>query len=69
MLNFNDNLNAFGIDLSDRSIKVAQIKKKDNKLRLYAYGRENIPKGLIEDGEIKKREEVIRLIKKSVLNT
>ncbi len=65
----NNNLNAFGIDLSDRSIKVAQIKKKDNKLRLYAYGRENIPKGLIEDGEIKKREEVIRLIKKSVLNS
>jgi len=69
MLNFNNNLNAFGIDLSDRSIKVAQIKKSNNKLQLYAYGRENIPRGLIVDGEIKEKEEVIKLIKKTLSNS
>ena len=66
---FSNNLNAFGIDLSDRSIKVAQIKKKKNKLQLYAYGREDIPRGLIVDGEIKEKEEVIRLIKKTLSNS
>ncbi len=66
---FNNNLNTFGIDLSDQSIKVAQIKRNNNKLRLYAYGRENIPKGLIVDGEIKEEEEVVKLIKKTLANS
>ena len=66
---FSNNLNAFGIDLSDRSIKVAQIKKKNNRLQLYAYGRENIPRGLIVDGEIKEKEEVVGLIKKILSNS
>jgi type IV pilus assembly protein PilM len=63
---FNNNLNAFGLDISDRSIKVAQIKKVNNKLQLHAYGREDIPRELIVGGEIKEREEVIKLIEKAV---
>ena len=66
---FNSNLNAFGIDFSDRSIKVAQIKKSNNKLQLYAFGRENIQRGLIVDGEIKEKEEIVKLIKKTLLNS
>lgn len=66
---FNSNLNAFGLDLSDRSIKVAQLKKKDGKTRLYAYGREDIPKGLIMDGEIKDKEKIAELVKKTLLNS
>ncbi|MCK5085575.1 type IV pilus assembly protein PilM [Candidatus Parcubacteria bacterium] len=69
MLKFNNNLNAFGIDFSDRSIKVAQIKKSGDKLQIYAYGRKDIPKGLIVDGEIKEKEEIVRLIKKTLLNS
>jgi len=70
MLKFSNNLNAFGIDLSDRSIKVAQVKKNNNnKLQLYAYGREDIPKGLIADGEIKEPEEIVKLIKKTLANS
>ena len=65
----NSKLDAFGIDLSDRSIKVAQIKKNNNKLQLYAYGRRDIPRGLIVDGEIREREEVVRLIKKTLSNS
>jgi len=68
MFKLNNKLDAFGIDFSDRSIKVAQIKKNNNKLQLYAYGRENISRGLIVDGEIKKPEEVVKLIKK-ILST
>ena len=69
MFLFNSNLNAFGIDLSDRSIKVAQIKKNNNKLQIYAYGRKDIPKGLIVGGEIKEREEIVKLIKKTLLSS
>lgn len=66
---FNNNLGAFGLDLSDRSIKVAQLKKKGKTIDLYSYGREDIPKGFIEDGEIKNEEEVIKLIKKALINS
>lgn len=66
---FGKNLNIFGLDLSDRSIKVAQLKKQGRAIDLYSYGRENIPKGLIEDGEIRNEEEVIKLIKKALINS
>lgn len=64
---FNNNLNAFGLDLSDRSIKVAQLEKNKEKISLYSYGREDIPEGLIVGGEIKNEEEVAKLIKKTLL--
>ena len=63
------NLNAFGLDLSDQSVKVAQLRKKNGKMKIYAYGREDIPKGLIEDGEIKNEEEVAEFIKKALFNS
>ncbi len=63
---FNSNLNAFGLDLSDRSIKVAQLRKKGGKTEIYAYGREDMPEGLIEDGEIKDEERVAEFIKKAL---
>ncbi|MEA2097929.1 MAG: type IV pilus assembly protein PilM [Patescibacteria group bacterium] len=66
---FKNNLSAFGLDLSDRSIKVAQLRKKGGKISLYSYGRENIPEGLIMDGEIKNEKEVARLIKKTLAST
>lgn len=65
---FNNNLNAFGLDLSDRSIKVAQLKKNGGEISLYSYGREDIPEGLIVDGEIKNEEETAKLIKKTLSN-
>jgi type IV pilus assembly protein PilM len=63
---FAKNLDVFGLDLSDRSIKVAQLKKAENGMNLYSYARTDVPKGLIVDGEIKNEEEVIRLIKKTL---
>lgn len=66
---FNSNLNVFGLDLSDQSVKVARLKKRNNKMYLYAYGREDIPAGLIVGGEIKDEEKVAELIKKTLLNS
>ncbi len=58
------NPSAFGIDLSDRSIKIIQFKKKGKKLSNFLYGNEEIPAGLIEDGQIKDFKKVAELIKK-----
>jgi len=63
---FNDNIEAFGMDLSDRSIKVAQLMKKDGKVHLLSFARKDIPQGWIEDGEVRKEEEIIDLIKKTL---
>ena len=63
---FNQNLDAFGLDLSDRTIKVAQLKKVGGKLKLAGYNREEIPPGIIENGEIKKSGELAEIIKKTI---
>lgn len=63
---FRENLEAFGMDLSDRSIKVAQLSRKNGKTHLMSFARKDIPEGWIEDGEIKKEGEVIDLIKKTL---
>jgi type IV pilus assembly protein PilM len=52
---FHQNLHPFGIDFSDRVIKIAQLEKKNERLILSSYIREDIPEGIIEDGEIKSK--------------
>lgn len=63
---FNDNLDPFGLDISDRAVKVAQLGNKDGKLFLRGCRREEIPQGLIEDGEIKNPEELVKYIKSAM---
>jgi len=63
---FNKKLETFGLDLSDRSIKVAQFKKRNDRLKLFSYGRCDVPEGLIVNGEIKDELEVAKLIKKTL---
>ncbi|MDD5551660.1 MAG: type IV pilus assembly protein PilM [Candidatus Pacebacteria bacterium] len=63
---------AFGIDLSDRSVKMGQVKKKGSKLVLKSLGEKEIPAGFINDGIINKdkEQELIKIIqecKNSVL--
>jgi type IV pilus assembly protein PilM len=60
-------LPAFGLDLSDLSIKLAWLKKNNNQIKLAGFNRQEIPEGVIESGLIKKEEELISLIKKTVL--
>ena len=63
-----NNLNSFGLDFSDRAIKVAQLEKKGERKTLRSYRREVIPEGIIVDGEIKKPEELVPYIKSALLN-
>lgn len=56
----------FGLDLSDLSLKIAHLKKEKEGLVLASYGRAEIPEGVIEQGEIKKEEVLIQIIKKAI---
>lgn len=60
---FNDKINPFGLDFSDRAVKVAQLGEKNGRLYLHGCRREEIPQGIIEDGEIKDTQELIKHIK------
>lgn len=62
---FSQRMPAFGIDLSDLSVKVAQVKKKGDKLILTSLGQKTLPQGLIDEGVIQNEKEVIENIKKA----
>lgn len=64
---FSFNPCAFGLDLSDLSLKIAQLKKEGKNLALASYTRAEIPEGVIDQGEIKKEEVLIQIIKKAIL--
>jgi len=57
---------AFGLDLSDLSVKVIQLKGDGNEIKLKSYGSAAIPLGSISDGEIIKKENVVVSIKKAI---
>lgn len=58
-------ISAFGIDLSDLSIKVGKIRKKKSKMVLVSLGEKMISRGLVNDGIIdpKKEGEVAKVIR------
>lgn len=65
---FNPTIEAFGIDISDLSIKIAKLSDKRGNLTLTSYGRTNIPAGVIDKGKIQKEDELVNLIKEAVNN-
>lgn len=65
IVNKKNNL-AFGLDISDLSLKLAQLKKTGNKIQITAIIKNKIPKGLIENGEIKNFSRLKEEIKKII---
>jgi type IV pilus assembly protein PilM len=63
-------LPAVGIDISDRSIKYAELKRHTaDELHLKTFGTKHLDKGIIESGEIKNKKKLIEhlaLIRKEV---
>jgi len=57
-----------GLDISDLSLKLVQLNKIGDKIKIQAIGERKIPSGLIVDGEIKKKKEVIKEITSLVEN-
>lgn len=68
MLLLSNNFESFGLDIGDRSLKVACIKKRGATPRLLSYGATNVPEGVFNQGEIKKPDELAALIKQAVKN-
>ena len=59
---------AFGIDISDLSVKLVKLEKAKHGFDLACYNQENIEPGVIKNGEINNRKELGRTIKKLLNN-
>ena len=65
MLNsLNPQLDFFGLDISDRSIKFAQMKKSKEGVSLSNYGKSKLNKNLVKKGKIKDEDGLALEIKK-----
>jgi type IV pilus assembly protein PilM len=58
--------NAFGLDISDRSFKIAYLKNKRKRLALHAYGEFPIPEGIVERGEVQQEDALSQIIVKAL---
>jgi len=55
---------AFGLDITDASLKIAQLEKNGDHFRLASFGDAKLEKGVVEGGEIKKEDVLVRSIQK-----
>lgn len=62
---FNLNPDFFGLDISDLSLKIAKLKKSRG-LILSSFGEKQIPKGIVESGEIKNEVALVKIIKEGI---
>lgn len=65
MFDFSKKL-AFGLDLSDRSLKIVQFEKQGDELSLSCFIKKDIPKGIVQEGLIKNEEELVNILKNSL---
>jgi type IV pilus assembly protein PilM len=63
MPNFNSFAYPIGLDISDLSIKLIQLKKTGGKIRIQAMGKISLEPGVLENGEIKNQAELSRAIR------
>ena len=57
---------AFGLDISDLSLKIIQLKKTRNFFDLASFGEAEIKPGIIKGGEIKDEKALIQILKKAL---
>jgi type IV pilus assembly protein PilM len=60
--------NAFGLDISERSIKVIWLTRGQGSFELASWISQDIPEGLIERGEVKDIEKVASYVRDAVLH-
>jgi len=51
-----------GLDISDLSLKLIQLKKTGDKIAIQALSKIDLPEGLFKDGEIKNKEKIIKAV-------
>ncbi|MDD5145483.1 MAG: type IV pilus assembly protein PilM [Candidatus Pacebacteria bacterium] len=59
---------AFGLDISDLSLKIVKLKKKGKFLSLASFGETKISPGILTEGEVKDEKKLAQIIKESVKN-
>lgn len=65
MLEFlNVNSAAFGLDISDLSVKAVQLKKRKRGFILSSFGEFQVPPGVMERGQIKQEKELAAILKR-----
>jgi len=57
---------AFGLDISDLSLKIISLKKKGDFLTLASFGEIKVKPGIIKEGEIKDEEKLAETIKEAI---
>ena len=57
---------AFGLDISDLSLKIIKLKKRGKTFDLASFGEEKIRPGIIKEGEIKDEDELAEIIKEAL---
>lgn len=62
------NPNAFGLDISDLSLKIAKLKKKGKFFQLASFGKFPIKPDIIDKGEIKDPEALTGFLKNALMN-
>lgn len=60
---YNPQFDYFGLDISTLSLKLIYFKKKNGQYKLTSYGKKDIPKGIIKDGQITNQEKLASIIK------
>jgi len=63
---FNDEPDVFGLDLSDLSIKIVEIKDRGTSEYISSYSTFSLPSGCVVGGEIQKADQVVLAIKKAL---
>jgi len=66
MFNFSKKL-AFGLDLSDVSLKIVQFKENAGKFFISSFVKHNIPDGLVKEGVVEKENELSSIFKKAFI--
>jgi len=64
--NFFNSFSFFGLDISDFSLKIAQLEKNKEGFSLVSFGQKKIPKGIIEKAEVTQPEALAEIIQEAI---
>jgi len=56
---------AFGLDISDLSLKFLMLRKERKKFSVISFGESQIEPGIIEGGEVKDEEKLVKIVKEA----
>ncbi len=57
---------AFGLDISDLSLKIIKLRKKGRRIRVVSFGEKEVKPGIIKEGEVIQKEELAEIIKQAM---